>query len=137
MRSVGDAIIPELGRAARGFATGTLSGNVDAADTADVEASIVVTRLGRCAGNRRRRCRGERGLRRRRAPCIDPIPDARASARAAPSPTCGPTPSGTFAGVVVPQGHYELRVSAPERDDVVVSRRRGRRRGDTAVDIPP
>ena len=56
VRSVGDAMISELA-ARRGFATGTIGGDVDAADTPDVEASIVVTRLGRCAGDAARTCR--------------------------------------------------------------------------------
>ena len=44
--------------------------------------------------------------------------------------------SGAFSGVVVPQGDYELRVSAPERDDVVVGRRDGRRPRARRVDDP-
>jgi hypothetical protein len=133
VRAVGDAIIPELATR-NGFATGTLSGNVDAADTADVAASIVVTRVGACAAAPATTCRentdcGGSG------PCNDPTP-------AAGFPPGGAVThvrtdaAGAFAGVVVPQGSYELRVSAPERDDVVVAGVTAGP-GDTPVTIPP
>jgi hypothetical protein len=131
VRAVGDAIIPEL--ASRlGFATGTLSGDVDAVDTADVAASIVVTRLGLCGGVLQdypcvAGCQAH-------IPCIDPIPTPGFGVGGAVTHV-RTDESGAFAGVVVPQGVYELLISAPERDDVVVSGVTVGP-GDTSVHIP-
>ena len=132
VRSVGDVIIPDL--ASRlGFATGTLSGDVDAADTADVAASIVVTRVGVCANQQPGSCRGKAdcpGL----VPCVDPTPTEGFGPAGAVTQV-RTDPSGTFSSVVVPQGRYELRVSAHERDDVVVTDITVGA-GDTRVTIP-
>jgi hypothetical protein len=114
VRAVGDAIIPEL--AARlGFETGSLAGDVDAADTPEVAASIVVTRLGVCAGGGACRVDGDCG----QGLCVDPTPVGGFGPGGAVTHV-RTDPSGAFSGVVVPQGSYELRVSAPERDDLVV-----------------
>jgi hypothetical protein len=132
VRAVSDPIIEDLATR-NGFATGTLSGNVDAADAPDVTASIVVTRLGTCTGAPATTCRAASdcvGT----GPCTDPTPAAGfAPGNAVTQMRTDAT--GAFAGVVVPQGRYELRVSAPERDDVVVGGITAGG-GDTAVAIP-
>ncbi|HSJ97396.1 MAG TPA: hypothetical protein VLC53_10000, partial [Myxococcota bacterium] len=78
-----------------GFATGALSGDVDAADTSRVAASGVVTRV---AG-----------------PPIAGIPDG------APITQFRTDPRGGFAGVVVPEGVYEIEIRSAERDPVHVA----------------
>lgn len=77
-----------------GFATGTLAGDVDAADTGRVRATGVVTRVAGPA---------IAGL-----PGGSPITQFRTDAH------------GRFAGVVVPEGVYEIEVRAAERDPVQV-----------------
>ena len=124
VRSVSNDMIALL--AARvPFSTGTISGDVDAVDTGDVEASIVVTRLGRCAGNPSVTCKVAAdctGI----GSCNDPSPLPSCGALSCFSPGGAATQirtdaDGTFAGVVLPVGDYELRVSSYERDDVVAS----------------
>lgn len=117
VRSVGDPMIAELAPRL-GFATGTLSGNVDAADTPDVAASIVMTRLGRCTGAPATSCAANADCT-GTGPCADPV----ATAGFVPGQAVSHVrteASGAFAGVVLPQGDYRLVVSAPERDDVTV-----------------
>jgi hypothetical protein len=117
VRSVSDGILTAL--AARiPFSTGTISGNVDAADTADVEASIVVTRIGRCQANPTMPCKATPDCA-GSGPCVDPVPTTDQAINAAMS-HIRTDATGAFSGVVLPQGDYELTVSAPERDDVVV-----------------
>jgi len=115
VRSVSDPMLAEIAPRA-GFATGTISGDVDASDVADVQAALVIRRLGRCGGaGAACTSNGECGG----SACDDPMPAA----------GFGPgghvthvrtESDGTFSGVVLPQGDYEIRVSAAERDDVVV-----------------
>jgi hypothetical protein len=132
VRSVADDIYAELaGRL--GFATGTISGNVDAADTADVEASILATRVGRCAGNPSLACKAAADCGGAGA-CADPLP-AVAQAVGGVVSHVRTDATGAFSGVVLPQGDYELRTSSAERDDVVVSPVVVRA-GDTPVAIP-
>ncbi|HWP66491.1 MAG TPA: CehA/McbA family metallohydrolase, partial [Candidatus Limnocylindria bacterium] len=130
VRSVSDPIVTALADRT-GFATGTISGDVDAADTLDVEAGLLVRRLGRCGGSGNgcassAECGG--------AACEDPVPTA----------GFGPggyvthvrtDADGTFDGVVLPQGDYEVRISAAERDDVVISPVTVGP-GDTALAVP-
>jgi hypothetical protein len=78
-----------------GFATGTLSGDVDASDTADVAASVIVTRTGGAA--------------------------IRTMVDGTPVTHFRTEPSGVFGGIVVPEGIYDLEFLAPERDPVLVS----------------
>jgi hypothetical protein len=132
VRSVADPMIAAL--AARvGFTTGTLSGDVAATDTADVAASIVITRVGRCTGAPTTSCTaiadcGGTG------PCTDPVSTTGFTPGQAVSHV-RTEPTGTFAGVVLPLGDYRLVVSAPERDDVTVApvTLAG---GDTVASIP-
>src|SRR6185369_6555160 len=49
VRSVSDMMLAELATRS-GFSTGTISGDVDAADTGNVRAALVIRRLGRCGG---------------------------------------------------------------------------------------
>jgi hypothetical protein len=77
-----------------GFATGTLAGDVDAADTSRVAASGVVTRVG--------------------GPPIPGLPDG------APVTQFRTDRAGAFADVVVPEGVYQIEVRAVERDPVLV-----------------
>jgi hypothetical protein len=139
VRSVGDDMMALL--AARvPFSTGTISGDVDAADTGNVEASIVVTRLGRCTGNPSVSCKAG-------TDCTGIGSCADASAL----PSCGAlscfspggavsqirtATDGTFGGVVLPVGDYELKVSSYERDDVLVTPVTVAASTDTPVVIP-
>jgi hypothetical protein len=133
VRSVGDAMISELA-VRRGFATGTIAGDVDAADTPDVAASIVVTRLGRCAGDATRTCRaasdcGAGGT------CDDPV----ATPGFAPGNAVTHVRTdtwGKFAGVVLPRGTYSLHLVAPERDEATVGPIEVGA-GEAMVPIPP
>ena len=116
------------------FSTGTISGNVDAADAANVEATILITRIGRCQANSSLSCKtnaacGSSG------PCADPVPTPGQAVNSALSQVRTDA-FGAFSGVVLPQGDYELRVSSAERDDVVVSPVVVGS-GNTAVTIPP
>jgi hypothetical protein len=78
-----------------GFATGTISGNVDAADNPNVAASIVATRTG--------------------GPPISVFPTNSKLTQVRTDA------SGAFSGVVLPVGTYDLEVRSVERDTVVVS----------------
>jgi hypothetical protein len=94
-----------------GFATGTLAGDVDAADTSEVAASGLVTRVGGppIAG----------------LPPGAPVTGFRTDAR------------GAFAGVVVPEGVYEIEIRAPERDPVTVRDVLVAGGGERRVAVPP
>jgi len=130
VRSVANAMLTALAPRL-GFALGTLSGDVDAIDTSDVRASILVRRLGRCADDSSCRTAAECGT----GACTDPVPVAGFGPGNAVTHVRTDA-DGTFSGVVVPNGDYELVVSAPERDDVV----RGPVQvldAETAVAIPP
>ncbi len=88
VRSVSDDMITEM--ASRiGFSTGTLSGDVNAQDTNDVEASVVAIRT---AG-----------------PAIDGLDDD------SPVTEIHTDATGAFSGVVLPEGTYTLEVRAPNR----------------------
>lgn len=107
VRSVADPIITDLaGRL--GLTTGTISGDVNAAD-GDVRASIVITRLGPA------------------------LPGFAANTKVSHVRTDA---AGVFDGVVLPAGDYQLVVSAPERDDVTVGPVTVVA-GNTVVAIPP
>ncbi|UCE86964.1 MAG: CehA/McbA family metallohydrolase [Deltaproteobacteria bacterium] len=108
--SVANPMLEELaGRL--GFVTGTLSGDVDAADARDVAASVIATRTG--------------------GPPIAAFPDG------TPLTHFRTDADGSFAGVVLPVGTYALEVRAPERDPVTVSGVVVAAGSDTAVPIPP
>jgi hypothetical protein len=133
VRAVSDPIITAL--AARdGFGIGTISGDVDAVDTPDVPASIVIKRIGNCTANPARlctaddECDGE-------GPCADLQP-ATGFAHGGAVTHVRTDAAGRFSGVVLPRGVYELVVSAPERD-VVVLRGATVDTGDNPVVIPP
>ncbi|MFN8544729.1 MAG: CehA/McbA family metallohydrolase [Candidatus Binatia bacterium] len=117
VRSVADEIIPALS-ARLGFATGRLAGDVDAADTSDVAASIVLTRLGRCGGDASRPCKAAADCAGGPA-CADPVPIAGFGPGGAVTHVRTDA-TGAFGDVVVPQGDYELVVASAERDDVTV-----------------
>jgi len=108
--SVASPILAELA-ARHGFGTGTISGDVDAADGADVTASVVATRTGGAA-----------------------VPGFAAGA---PLTHFRTDATGAFSGVVLPEGEYELEVRAPERDPVVVSGVVVTASQDAAVTVPP
>jgi len=93
-----------------GFQTGTLSGNVDAADTADVVASIVATRTGGTA--------------------LAAFPDD------TPLTQIRTGPDGSFSGVVLPEGTYDLEVRSAERTPTVVTGVAVTAGQDTPVTIP-
>jgi hypothetical protein len=118
VRSVSDGIVPEL--ASRlGWGSGTVSGDVDAADAANVEASILITRLGRCSGNPSISCKTNpvcTGM----GTCTDPVPTTGFSPNGAVT-QIRTDATGAFSAVALPAGDYELKVSSQERDDVIVS----------------
>jgi hypothetical protein len=108
--SVSNDMIPELA-ARQSFATGTISGDVGANDTADVPASIIVTRTG--------------------GPALS------AFANGTPVTQVRTDATGAFSGIVLPVGTYDLEVRAPERDPVTVSGVTVSASTDTPVTIPP
>ncbi len=108
--SVTNHMLPELG-ARLGFATGTLSGDVDARDRTDVPASVVVTRTG--------------------GPPIANLPDG------SPVTQFRTDASGRFQAIVVPAGTYRLAFRSVERDPVVVSDVVVEAGADTPVAVPP
>jgi hypothetical protein len=117
VRGVGDGIIAEMaGRIP--FSTGTISGDVDAADTANVEASLLITRIGHCQANTSLSCKVTADCA-GSGPCVDPTPTGGMVINS-PLSHVRTDAAGLFSGVVLPQGHYELTVSSAERDDVVV-----------------
>lgn len=92
--AVANAMITELA-ARQSFATGTISGDIDAVDTPDVEASVIATRTGGAA-----------------VPGFandSPVTQFRTDA------------TGAFSGVVLPAGVYSFEIRAAERDPVTVS----------------
>jgi hypothetical protein len=108
--SVANPMLEELaGRL--GFGTGTLSGDVDAADTPDVAASAIATRTG--------------GAPIGAFPNGTPLNHFRTEA------------DGSFAGIVLPAGTYDLEFRAAERDPVTVSGVVVSAGSDTAVSVPP
>ncbi|MBW2316145.1 MAG: CehA/McbA family metallohydrolase, partial [Deltaproteobacteria bacterium] len=103
-------MLPELG-ARTGFATGTVSGDLDAIDADGVEASVIATRTGGPATP---------GL-----PVGSPVTQFRTSPA-----------DGTFSGVVLPVGTYEFEFRAEERDPVVVPNVSVTAGNDTFVSTP-
>ncbi len=97
--------------ARQAYSTGTISGNVDASDTANVAASIIATRV---AGG------AIPGL-----PLNSPISQVRTDA------------TGAFSGVVLPVGTYNIEIRSPERDTVNVSGVVVAAAANTPVTIPP
>jgi hypothetical protein len=93
VRTVANTMIGEMATRT-GFTTGTISGDIDAADTANVEASILVTRTG--------------------GPSTPGFSTGATTHIRTDS-------TGAFSGVVVPVGTYDLDISAPERDDEFLS----------------
>jgi hypothetical protein len=135
VRSVSNGIFPEL--AARGLANpvvnGTISGNIDAADDANVEATLLLTRLGRCSVGS--------------APC-KVTADCVSGTCVDPFPTTGQFPNGftsqvrtdaagAFSGVVLPRGDYEAVIESAERDKVTVKPIVVLAATDTPVVVPP
>lgn len=108
--SVANGMIAELATR-QAFATGTISGNVDANDTPDVAASVIATRTG--------------------GPSIPGFP---AGTPATHYRTDG---SGAFDGVVLPVGTYDLEFRAVERDPLSVSGVTVAAASDTPVTVPP
>ncbi len=92
--SVAGPMITELA-AREGYETGTISGDVDARDGADLEAVGIATR--------------------RSGPPAGRIVDG------APVTQFRTDATGAFSGVVLPVGTYDVELRAPERDPVVVT----------------
>ncbi len=134
VRAVSDGVFGELATRLS-FSTGTISGDVGAGDTPDVEASILITRLGRCAGNASVTCKAAADCTGGTGPCNDPLPVTAQGVGAATSHVRTDA-MGVFGGVVLPRGLYELRVSAAERDDVVLSPVTVPGGGNVPVSIP-
>lgn len=91
--SVANEMIPALA-VRRGFATGTVSGDIDASDTANVVASVVATRTGGVA-----------------------VPGF---ANGAPATHFRTDASGSFSGIVLPVGTYDLSFQSVNRGTVTV-----------------
>ncbi|MDJ0866612.1 MAG: CehA/McbA family metallohydrolase [Myxococcota bacterium] len=94
-----------------GFATGTISGDVDALGAPDVVAAGIATRTG--------------------GPPIAELPDG------SPTTHFRTDASGAFAGVALPEGRYQIELRAPERDPVLVSDVVVAPDADTVVAVPP
>jgi len=108
--SVANNIFTDLA-ARTGFATGTISGDVDAAETPAVEASVIATRT-------------DAGV----------IPGF---ATGAPTTQFRTNPAdGTFSGIVLPVGTYDLEFRAEERDPVTVTGVVVTAGADTVVSVP-
>jgi hypothetical protein len=108
--SVANDIIPVLA-ARQGFSTGTVSGDIDATDTANVTASVIVTRTGGAV-----------------------VPGFAAGA---PVTHFRTDSSGSFSGVVLPVGTYDLEFQSVNRGTVTVSGVAVTAGGDTAVSPGP
>src|SRR5262249_20906274 len=108
--SVSNDMMPELATRLA-FATGTISGDVSANDTADVPASIITTRTG--------------------GPSLPQLPNG------SPVTQIRTDATGAFSGVTLPVGTYDLEVRAPERDPGTVSGVVVTAPATTAVTIPP
>jgi len=132
--STATPMIAEL--ASRGlFSTGTISGDVDAADDANVEATLLVTRLGRCTGAPAQTCKTNAdctGV----GTCADPVVTP-GQAPGAAMTQVRTDAAGAFTGVALPAGDYEVVVASAERDDVVVSPVTVPAAGNTPLTIPP
>jgi hypothetical protein len=133
VRGISDYLMPDVA-SRNGFGIGIVSGDVDASDTPDVEASIVFVRLGTCAGNASALCKtnvdcGGNGT------CGDPQPAGGFPPGGAVTQVRTDS-SGRFSQVVLPRGHYEIRVSAAERSDVVQSGLTVDS-GDNPIVVPP
>lgn len=92
--SVANQMIPALA-ARQGFSIGTVSGDIDATDTTDVVASVIATRTG--------------------GPVIPGF------ANGTPSTHFRTDASGSFSGVVLPVGTYDLEFQSVNRGTVTVS----------------
>ena len=134
VRAVSDGIVPEL--ATRfGFGAGTVSGNIDATDAPNVEASILITRVGRCSGNPSVSCKTTSPTCTGIGTCTDPVPTTGFNPNGAVSHVRTDS-AGSFGGVALPAGDYELVISSPERDDVTVSPVTVTASTDTPVTVP-
>ena len=121
-----------------GFGTGTISGDVDATDTADVPASAVATKTSEVCtqGAVGGACTTDAGC--------DTGPgsgDGECSAAPGfgadvPITHFRTDPSGAFGGVTLPVGIYDLEVRAPERDPIDVTDVAVLPGADTAVSVP-
>jgi hypothetical protein len=119
VRSVSNLIFPELATRplANPVINGTISGNIDAADDVNVEATVLLKRLGRCSVGAAP-CKVTADC--VSGTCVDPFattgqfPDAYISQVRTDS-------TGAFSGVVLPRGDYEAVIESAERDSVTVS----------------
>ena len=107
--SVANGMIGALA-ARQAFATGTISGNVDASDTPNVVASVIATKTG--------------GASTPGFPNGTPVTHFRTDA------------SGAFGGIVLPVGTYDLEIRAVERDPAIVSGVTVAAASDTPVAVP-
>lgn len=104
-------MLPELA-VRTGFDTGTVSGDLDAIDADGVAASVIATRTG--------------------GPVVPGFAAGAPISQFRTSPT-----DGTFSGVVLPVGTYDLEFRAAERDAVTVSGVVVTAAADTFVRPPP
>lgn len=107
--AVANPMITELATR-QAFGTGTISGNVDAADTPDVRASVIATKTG--------------GALTPGFGANTPVTQFRTAS------------DGSFSGIVLPVGTYDLEVRAPERDPVTVTGVAVLASSSTAVTVP-
>ncbi|MFQ5513481.1 MAG: CehA/McbA family metallohydrolase [Myxococcota bacterium] len=108
--AVANPMITELA-ARQGFATGTISGDVEASDTPDVAVSMIATRTG--------------------GPTVPGFDTG------APVNHFRTDVTGAFSGVVLPEGTYDLEFRSVERDPVTVSGVVVTAGADTPVSVPP
>jgi hypothetical protein len=107
--SVANLILPEIARR-EAFDTGTISGDVDGAESTTLAANLIATRTGGPATP---------------FPAGTPVTQIRTDA------------DGRFGGVVLPVGTYDLTVRSPERTAVSVTGVTVTAGTDTAVTVPP
>lgn len=137
VRSVSNDIFAEL--ATRPLAlpviNGTISGNIDAADDPNVEATVLLKRLGRCSISTApckvtADCGGGGNVCNDPVPTTGQFPDAYISQVRTDS-------TGAFSGVVLPRGDYEAVIESAERTSVTVSPIVVAAAADTPVVVPP
>lgn len=136
--SVANDMIGTLG-ARLGFDTGTITGDVDAADTPQVAASVVVTKTSEIC------TQGTVGAACAADAACDTAPGSGDGACSAAPGFGANVPvthfrtdaAGAFGGITLPVGIYDLEVRAAERDPVVAAGIAVLPGADTAVSVPP
>lgn len=120
VRGVSNDIFAEMATRPLGLpvVNGTISGNIDAADDPNVEATLLLRRLGKCSVSmapchNTGECGGGGNV------CNDPVPTTTQVVNGYISQVRTDS-TGAFSGVVLPRGDYEAIIESNERDTVTV-----------------